>query len=389
MRFAFVLFKYFPFGGLQRDMLAIAQVALARGHELVVFCAEWRGDKPAGVELRILPSAGFSNAKKMQRFARQLSESLQRELFDIVVGFNKFAGLDVYYAADSCFAAKAFEEKSWLYRQSPRAKLYLALEAAVFDQASHTQVLELSQAERPRFQRYYQTSEQRFHTLPPGIWPQHRHALREESYGASLRKKLGFDDKDLLLIAIGSGFKTKGLDRSIQLLADYNKTATAPAHLMVVGQDKPAQFLKQAQQFGVQSHITFLGGRDDVADLLQAADILLHPARKENTGNVLLEAMVAGRPVISTDVCGYSHYVVDANMGVVMPSPFSRSAYLDALKTVISQNKQQWRKRGTEFAQRDELYARSEHAVNLLERFGKAAQLNSAHTKQQTASAAQ
>ena len=41
MRFAFALFKYFPFGGLQSDMLRIAECAAARGHEVTVFTGAW------------------------------------------------------------------------------------------------------------------------------------------------------------------------------------------------------------------------------------------------------------------------------------------------------------------------------------------------------------
>lgn len=46
--------------------------------------------------------------------------------------------------------------------------------------------------------------------------------------------------------------------------------------------------------------------------------MFLHPAYSENTGTVLLEAMVAGLPVIATDVCGYAHYIVDEHMGKVL-----------------------------------------------------------------------
>ena len=46
MRFAFALFKYFPFGGLQSDMLRIAECAAARGHEVTVFTGAWEGPGP-------------------------------------------------------------------------------------------------------------------------------------------------------------------------------------------------------------------------------------------------------------------------------------------------------------------------------------------------------
>ena len=57
MKMAFVLFEYFPFGGLQRDMLAIAQAAETRGHQVTIFTRDWDGDKPDAISVRLLPVA--------------------------------------------------------------------------------------------------------------------------------------------------------------------------------------------------------------------------------------------------------------------------------------------------------------------------------------------
>jgi UDP-glucose:(heptosyl)LPS alpha-1,3-glucosyltransferase len=57
MRIAFCLYKYFPFGGLQRDFLRVALACQARGHAIRVYTLEWRGDIPAGFELVLVPVA--------------------------------------------------------------------------------------------------------------------------------------------------------------------------------------------------------------------------------------------------------------------------------------------------------------------------------------------
>ena len=44
MKLAFLLFEYFPYGGLQRDMVAIATKALERGHQVTVLTRAWHGD---------------------------------------------------------------------------------------------------------------------------------------------------------------------------------------------------------------------------------------------------------------------------------------------------------------------------------------------------------
>ena len=42
VRFAFLIFKVFPFGGVQRDMLRIAQDCVKNGHQVTIYTGEWR-----------------------------------------------------------------------------------------------------------------------------------------------------------------------------------------------------------------------------------------------------------------------------------------------------------------------------------------------------------
>ena len=54
MRLAFCLFKYFPYGGLARDFLRIAQLCQQQGHSIDVYTMEWRGDIPKGFNVNFL-----------------------------------------------------------------------------------------------------------------------------------------------------------------------------------------------------------------------------------------------------------------------------------------------------------------------------------------------
>lgn len=373
MRLAFVLFKHIPFGGMQRNMLAIARVCAERQHEVTVICSEWHGERPANVSIAELPLRAWTslrgNGAQMQQFYRAFSAWLQQRPQDLVVGFNKFPGLDVYYAADSCFASKAHEEKSWLYRHTPRAQVYLAFEKAVFGPQSHTKILEVSARERSRFIKHYGTSAQRFYPLPPGIGRDRAAAANYVDVRRETRASLAIPENTKVLLMVGSGFRTKGLDRGIQLLADWRDRQQSPALLLVAGADKEEAFRRQARHLGVEDRVVFLGGRDDVPALFQAADLVIHPAYKENTGNVLLEAMIAGRPVVAGDVCGYAHYIEEAQMGDVVGSPFSSAAFYRAVEHTLAVPDQEWRERGARFAKRDEIYSRPAVAADLLEQF--------------------
>ncbi|MBW2616796.1 MAG: glycosyltransferase, partial [Deltaproteobacteria bacterium] len=167
-KFAFCLFEYVPFGGMQRDLLRIVEVCRVRGHRVDVFARYWQGDLPDGLNVSILPGRGFTNHRRCESFAKRLKEFLAQMNYDVIVGFNKMPGLDVYFEADACFAAKARERSSW-YRLTGRCRSYLRLERAVFNNRSKTQILLLSKQEKQVFMDHYGTREDRFHLLPPGI----------------------------------------------------------------------------------------------------------------------------------------------------------------------------------------------------------------------------
>jgi UDP-glucose:(heptosyl)LPS alpha-1,3-glucosyltransferase len=325
MKLAFVLYKYFPYGGMQRDFRRFVEEIQQRGHECRVYCISWQGEPLAGADLRPVPARAISNHRRDERFLRWVQSDLATDPVDGVIGFNKMPGLDVYYAADPCYLDKALAERGWFYRRGARFKHFAAWERAVFDPDSDTRILLISETEQAKFSRHYHTRPERMHLLPPGISSDRRAGEDAAQRRKAARQNLGLESQELALLFVGSGFITKGLDRAIQSLAHVREAQpSVKLRLLVVGQDKQWRFKRLAKRLGVTDAVTFLGGRDDVPDLMLGADLLVHPALAEAAGIVLLEAVVAGLPVVVTDVCGYAHHVKAARAGIVLSSPFSQ-----------------------------------------------------------------
>jgi UDP-glucose:(heptosyl)LPS alpha-1,3-glucosyltransferase len=373
VRLAFALFKYFPFGGLQQDMLRIAMAATERGHSVKVFCGEWQGDIPVSIKVVNVTMVGSSNASKDASFVTGLTAALKQHEIDLLVGFNRMPGLDVYYGADSCFAAKVYEMRSWFTRFLPRYKHHLNYEKAVFSAASNTHALLISKPEKEVFKQYYQTPEQRLHLLPPGIRRDRVANQKSVALGKAKRAELNVIDSEKLLLMVGSGFRTKGLDRAIIALANLPKAEKAKVKFFVAGQDKSKRFMRLMKKMDVESRVVFLGGRDDIPELLLAADLLIHPAYRENTGTALLEAMVAGLPVVATDVCGYSSYIRDFDMGIVLASPFNQSQLNQAVADLLFDEQTSWQARGVKFATTADIFDLPVRAVEQLEAIARGA----------------
>ncbi|WP_022961419.1 glycosyltransferase family 4 protein [Halopseudomonas pelagia] len=368
MQLAFVLYKYFPYGGLQRDFMRIARICQQRGHQIRVYTLIWEGDIPPGFEVLVAPVKAFSNHRRNEKFSAWVNKDLARRPVDRLVGFNKMPGLDVYYAADPCFEDKAQNLRNPLYRYWGRYKHFAEYERAVFSPAVRTEILMISEVQKPLFMKHYRTPEERFHLLPPGIAADRRAPPDATVQRKAFRAEFALKDTDLLLLQVGSGFKTKGLDRSIAALASLPEQLRQRTRLMVIGQDDAKPFQLQARAAGVSDQVLFLKGRDDVPRFLLGADLLIHPAYNENTGTVLLEALVAGLPVLVTDVCGYAHYIEEADSGRVVPSPFQQQQLNEMLKQILQddQVRRRWHENALDFADRADLYSLPEKAAAVI-----------------------
>jgi UDP-glucose:(heptosyl)LPS alpha-1,3-glucosyltransferase len=115
--------------------------------------------------------------------------------------------------------------------------------------------------------------------------------------------------------------------------------------------------------------VRFVGGRDDIHRFFMAADFLLHPARRENTGTVLIEAMAVGLPVLATDVCGFSYHLEYADAGEIIPSPFIQKTLNQRLAHMLTSNKkEQWRHNGMAYVVKTDLFSRAEKAAEVIEK---------------------
>lgn len=366
---AFCLYRYFPYGGLQRDMLRIALACQQRGYRIAVYTTAWEGEVPPGFELHRHHPSGLTNHGRMRQYHVWLAREIAQHPPACVVGFNKMPGLDVYYAADGCLKARAIEERGCFYRWLPRFRQYQAFEEAVFGSESRTQILMLSATQQALYVRHYGTPEQRIHFLPPNVAKDRVAGPDAPEVRRAFREEIGLRDNDRLLVQVGSGFRTKGLDRSLRALASLPDSLRARTHFYVVGDGDNRRYMRLARRLGIAGHVTFLGARNDVPRILIGADLLIHPARHENTGTVLVEALACGLPAIATAVCGYAHYIERAQAGWVIPEPFDQHLFNRQVREALENDRlQELGRRGTAFAQTEDLHGMVDAAVETIEK---------------------
>ncbi|WP_312454937.1 glycosyltransferase family 4 protein [Pseudescherichia sp.] len=365
---AFCLYKYFPFGGLQRDFMRIARTVAGRGHQVRVYTQSWQGECPDEFELIVVPVRKRTNHGRNAEYYEWVKAHLAQHPVARVVGFNKMPGLDIYYAADVCYAEKVAQEKGFFYRLTSRYRHYAAFERATFEQGKKTQLLMLTDKQIADFQRHYQTEPERFHILPPGIYPDRKYSQQLPDSRRLYREKNRIGADQNFVLQVGSDFNRKGVARTLEAIAALPETLRQNTLLFVVGQDKPGPFAALAAKLGIKENVHFFAGRSDVAELMAAADLLVHPAKQEAAGIVLLEAVAAGLPVIVTEVCGYAPYIADARCGVVINEPFSQAALnrtlADALDTPSRLS--EWAANARHYADTQDLYSLPEKVADMI-----------------------
>jgi glycosyltransferase involved in cell wall biosynthesis len=119
-----------------------------------------------------------------------------------------------------------------------------------------------------------------------------------------------------VLLAVSRLIKQKGIDTAIRALLEL----PADTALVVLGAGPERDALQGlARELGLEQRVFLLGRVPDVAAWLRRASVFVHPARWEGFGLAVLEAMLAGLPVVAADVSSLPELVLDGETGVLVP----------------------------------------------------------------------
>ena len=362
----FSVFKYFPYGGLQLDLMRMAQEFVSRGIKVVVYCMSCDIEQiPEGMEFRKLPAKGWSNHSRARNFEKKLRKELENESFFAHIAFNRLTPADWYFAADMPFVESA--KRSFLQKLLPRYRTFAAMEKELFHPENKTKIFCITNAQQRDFQRLYDTPSERIYQLPPGIDEKFANALSLREKRDEIRSKLGIHEDETLLIQVSSAFRTKGVDRSIAALAFLPESIRCKTRLLVAGKGDPSAYIKFANRCGVGRQVIFAGGRNDVPELIAAADLMIHPARNEAAGAVLLESLACGTPVLCSANCGFSPMVKEAG-SLVLPKLFRQKILNRTLMVALSTPDKiaDLQQAAENYGRNGDFYRRAKYAVDLI-----------------------
>jgi len=298
-----------------------------RGHEVVAACA----DGPLAGRLR---SEGFRIeaipfSRRMLalpshwRALRELQALIERERFDLVHVHTPVAALLGRIAAwrARCPRIVYTAHGFYFHEHMPawRRWFWIALEWL----AGRVTDTLLTQAEEDaQTARRLQLARGTIAAIGNGVDPARFFAAAAgDSARHELRRRLQTPPDACVIVAVGRLVAEKGY------LELFRAMAGVDGVLWVIGERLDSDHARDIGRAlrdlradpALAKRVRLLGRREDVAELLRAADIFTLPSHREGMPRSILEAMMTALPVVATDIRGSREEVLDGDTGILVP----------------------------------------------------------------------
>jgi glycosyltransferase involved in cell wall biosynthesis len=156
-------------------------------------------------------------------------------------------------------------------------------------------------------------------SIPNGVDTDQFHPAGAADSMVRARDAVGLSPAELVVICVANLYPIKRLD--VLLRAWRQVVMACPRVRLVIAGDGPLRgdLTSLTHELRCAATVKWLGRRDDVADLLRAADLFVLPSRYEACSNAVQEAMASGLPIVTTDVGGMRELITPQRTGWLVP----------------------------------------------------------------------
>lgn len=295
-------------GGTERDFHRTAEGLRDLGHEVHLFCGEYGVEPPHDTVAHRVPVLPLGRTARLWSFALFAPAIIRKYRCDVVVSFGRMLKADVVRSGggshrgflDRLGREGGARRRFWQWL-SPYHQSVLAVEQRQFQPGRYKKIIAVSEEVKRDLVHHYSVPAERVVVLYNGVDHRRFHPSRREKFRSKIRERWQIPLEAPLVLFVGSGFRRKGLDR---LLSVWNEPRLENTYLLIVGDDARLNGYQSRAQALAGGRIIFTGRQEDVENYYAAADVVALPSLQEAFGNVVLESLAAGLPILVSREAG-------------------------------------------------------------------------------------
>ncbi|MCI0547187.1 MAG: glycosyltransferase family 4 protein [Candidatus Rokubacteria bacterium] len=300
-------------GGVETATAGLVRELVRQGVEVELVTTAGPAPLP-DVRRRILPVIPRPSVARLWSFALAARRAVREGGHDLVQSHERVLRQDLYRAGEGTHRGY-LEAMGRRARGDPYHQSVLYLERRIFSLVSARHIVTIAELGRAEAQHLYDTPLERMSTVYNGVDLQRFTPANRERFRRQIREELGLPLGSWVVLFAGSGFERKGLRTVLEGLASLGDRE---ARLVVAGKGRTDRYRDIARSLGIGERVRWLSPRPDVERLYAMADLLALPARYEPFGNVHLEALASGVPVLSSARAGGSELIRQGENGWVV-----------------------------------------------------------------------
>ena len=318
MKLALICRPFSFHGGIETATAGLVNALVKRGgHDLHLLTTAAQFPAP-GITVHRLPVLSQPSVLRHLSFALAARRAARAGGYDLVQSHERALEQDIYRAGEGSHRAylRAMG-RSWV-QVNPQHRLLLHLERRIFTLRSARHIVAISGRGKSEIEALYGTPSSNITVVYNGVDLARFHPDNRERWRDEMRSALGIPAEAWLIAFVGSGFERKGLGPLLDAVA---RLGDRRVRVLVAGKGRTEAYRERATRLGVAHAVTWIAPRPDVERVYATADVVALPARYEPFGNVHLEALASGVPVLTSAATGGAEVVDDGVSGAVVAAP--------------------------------------------------------------------
>lgn len=335
-------------GGAEHSVCELAAALSKLGLHADILAAK---GQPNNRNIHVLCRDIAGKRANYSTFAKAIKQYLSENKYDIIHSVLPFGFADVYQPRGGTYAESILRNAASygnsifeFYKRLTaftnfRRTTFLRAERRLARGADGPVIAALSQYVADQFKEHYGTDSGRIIVIPNGVKTDRQinadqaNRLRKQILAEVRLKEV---DEPVLLLFVANNFRLKGLAtliNAISLIANQGKERKCC--LVVVGNGRAYRYRRLAKKLGLPTQdwrTVFLGPVSHIQSVLSIIDVAVLPTFYDPSSRFILEALAAGKPVITTKFNGASDLFVDNRHGKVIDTPEDINALAEAIR---------------------------------------------------------